>query len=123
MDVNVLLKEIQQDISEGRKPFLLIGSAGITDVGAIDPLDKLADVAEKYNLWFHVDGAYGGFFMLADETKDQFKGIERSDSLVIDPHKGMFLSYGTGAVLVKNVDALRESHKYCLLYTSDAADE
>ena len=120
MDVDILLEEIRKDISEGRKPFLLIGSAGTTDVGAIDPLDKLADVAEEFNLWFHVDGAYGGFFILAEEVKHEFKGIERSDSLVIDPHKGMFLSYGTGAVLVKNVEALRESHKYQANYMQDA---
>lgn len=120
MDINELRKQIQKDIAEGKKPFLLIGSAGTTDVGAIDPLDDLANIAEEFNLWFHVDAAYGGFFMLTDQGKEKMKGIERSDSVVIDPHKGLFLSYGLGTVLIKNVKALQDAHRYQANYMQDA---
>lgn len=120
MDTNALRTQIQKDLAEGKKPFLLIGSAGTTDVGAIDPLEELADIAEEHDLWFHVDGAYGGFFMLADSVKSKLKGIERSDSLVIDPHKGLFLSYGLGTVLIKNVKAQQDAHFYQANYMQDA---
>lgn len=123
MDINELRKQIQKDLTEGKKPFLLIGSAGTTDVGAVDPLNDLADVAEEFNLWFHVDGAYGGFFMLTEQGKEKMKGIERSDSLVIDPHKGLFLSYGLGTVLIKNVQAQQDSHHYQANYMQDALND
>jgi aromatic-L-amino-acid decarboxylase len=123
MDVNELRKRIQKDVAEGKKPFLLIGSAGTTDVGAVDPLNDLADIAEEFNLWFHVDGAYGGFFMLTEQGKEKMKGIERSDSLVIDPHKGLFLSYGLGVVLIKNVQAQQDAHYYQANYMQDALNE
>lgn len=119
MDPVKLDELINEDRALGLNPFVLIGSAGTTDVGAIDPMNELADIAEKNNLWFHVDAAYGGFFILTDEIKSKFKGIERSDSLSIDPHKGLFLAYGTGAVLIKNVEALEKSHKYQANYMQD----
>lgn len=129
MDASSLGKMVQKDVAEGLKPFLVIGSAGTTDVGAMDPLDKIADVAEANDLWFHIDAAYGGFFILADvenpdgsTIKDTFKGIERSDSLAIDPHKGLFLSYGVGAVLIKNVKAQMNSHYYKANYMQDTFD-
>jgi glutamate/tyrosine decarboxylase-like PLP-dependent enzyme len=99
---------------------MVIGSAGTTDVGAVDPLDAIADVCVEFKLWFHVDAAYGGFFIMTDEVKSLFKGIERSDSLVIDPHKGLFLPYGTGAVLVKNGQQLFESQHMVASYLQDS---
>ncbi len=120
MDTKILRQQIQGDIESGKNPFLLIGSAGTTDVGAIDPLDDLADIAQEFDLWFHVDGAYGGFFNLTEDGQKKLKGIERSDSLVIDPHKGLFLSYGLGAVLIKNVKAQQEAHFYQANYMQDA---
>ena len=96
-------EQLAKDKANGITPFMLVASAGTTDVGAIDPLNELADLAEKYGLWYHIDGAYGGFFLLCDETKDKLKGINRADSVILDPHKGMFLPYGVGIVLVKNV--------------------
>ena len=107
-----LQKTIETDKANGLNPFLVIGTSGTTDTGVIDPLDAIADIAEANDLWFHVDGAYGGFFVLVDELKPLFKGIERADSVVIDPHKGLFLPYGLGAVLIKNVAAMHESHRY-----------
>jgi len=120
MDPEALDHQIKEDLANGLKPFLIVGSAGTTNTGVIDPLDEMADVAEKYDLWFHVDAAYGGFFMMVDELRPQFKGIERSDSITIDPHKGLFISYGLGAVLVKNVKAIFQSHHYLADYMQDA---
>lgn len=116
----MLQKHLEVDKIAGLHPFMVIASAGTTDTGAIDPLDKIADIAKAHNLWFHVDGAYGGFFILADSVKSKFKGIEKADSLVIDPHKGLFLPYGLGAVLVKDKEALLHSHHYTANYMQDA---
>lgn len=115
--------KIATDKKNGLTPFLVIASAGTTDTGAIDPLDTIADIAEKHNMWYHVDGAYGGFFILCDAKKHLFKGIEKADSLVIDPHKSLFLPYGLGAVLVKNKEAVFHSHVYRASYMQDAVKE
>ncbi|RMG76644.1 MAG: aminotransferase class V-fold PLP-dependent enzyme [Bacteroidetes bacterium] len=129
MDTQILKKLVEKDRAAGLKPFLVIGSAGTTDTGAIDPLNDIADIAEAHDLWFHIDAAYGGFFILADvenpdgtTIKDKFRGVERSDSLAIDPHKGLFLSYGLGAVLVKNVQAQMKAHYYRANYMQDTFD-
>lgn len=120
MDVAALRRQVEADKAAGLKPFLVVASAGTTDTGAMDPLNAVADVAEAHDLWFHVDAAYGGFFILLDDLKPLFAGIERSDSVAIDPHKGLFLSYGLGAVLIKNVKAQYESHYYRANYMQDA---
>lgn len=113
-----LENQINKDIRDGLNPFLIVATAGTTDTGAIDPLNEIADISEKYKLWFHVDGAYGGFFILTSK-KDLLKGIERADSLIIDPHKGMFMPYGVGAVLVKDKFAVLHSNHYTANYMQD----
>ena len=123
MDSRKLKEMVAEDKAAGLNPFLLVGSAGTTNLGAIDPLEDLADVAKKYDMWFHVDAAYGGFFMLVEELKPKFKGIELSDSITIDPHKGLFLSYGLGAILIKNVKALYDAHFYTASYMQDAFED
>jgi len=120
IDTIKLEQQIKADLSMGLHPFCIIGSAGTTDTGAIDPLEILGNLSKKYNTWFHIDGAYGGFFILVNSKKDAFKGIELADSLVIDPHKGLFLPYGLGAVLVKNKEAVFKSHHYFANYMQDA---
>lgn len=120
IDPDALRQHIATDRKLGLKPFLLIASAGTTDTGAIDPLDELATIAKNHDMWFHVDGAYGGFFILTDRAKSRFKGIEKADSLVVDPHKGLFLPYGLGAVLIKDKEALFHSHHYTANYMQDA---
>ena len=122
MDALALNLQIQSDIAANLHPFLIVASAGTTDTGAIDPLDAIADVAQQHQLWFHVDAAYGGFFILTSK-KDQFKGIERADSLIVDPHKGLFLPYGTGAVLIKNKAAALHSNYYEANYMQDATND
>lgn len=120
---SALGKQIQEDKTTGLIPFLVIASAGTTDVGAVDPLLEIAAIAQKENLWYHVDAAYGGFFILSEEKRHLFQGIEKADSLVIDPHKGLFLPYGLGAVLVKDKNAVFHSHHYTANYMQDAIDE
>ena len=120
IDTEKLEQQIKADLAQGLEPFCLIASAGTTDTGAIDPLDVLGDISKKYHTWFHIDGAYGGFFILVDAKKEAFKGIEKADSLVIDPHKSLFLPYGLGAVLVKDKKAVFKSHHYFADYMQDA---
>ena len=114
---------IKTDIESGLNPFLVVASAGTTDTGAVDPLDKIAEVSKKYKLWFHIDAAYGGFFIMVAHKKHLFKGIEKADSLVVDPHKGLFLPYGLGAVLVKDKKAVYHSNHYFANYMQDAFNE
>lgn len=113
---------IEKDEAAGLRPFLVVATAGTTDTGTVDPLNDIADVAAQHKLWFHVDAAYGGFFILTSK-KNLFKGIERADSLIIDPHKGLFLPYGVGAVLVKDSDAVLHSHYYTANYMQDGHNE
>lgn len=120
MDADYLERQIQEDVQNGLIPFIVIASAGTTDTGAVDPLDRIADICSQNQIWFHVDAAYGGFFNLLEEKKPLFKGIERSDSLVIDPHKGLFLPYGTGVVLVREGSNLFKSQHMAASYLQDA---
>ncbi|MBK8303336.1 MAG: aminotransferase class V-fold PLP-dependent enzyme [Chloracidobacterium sp.] len=113
--------QVAGDKADGLNPFLVVASAGTTDVGAIDTLKEIGEIARENGLWYHIDAAYGGFFILTDEGKEKLKGIETSDSLVIDPHKGLFLPYGLGVVLVKDAAALNASHFYTANYMQDAA--
>ena len=115
-----LADKIQEDTNKGLSPFMIIASAGTTDTGAIDPLEEMGEIAKANNLWYHIDGAYGGFFILSESKKHLFKGIEMADSLVIDPHKGLFLPYGLGAVLIKDKKAVFHSHHYTANYMQDA---
>jgi aromatic-L-amino-acid decarboxylase len=114
-------KAIKADLKKGRKPFFLVGNAGTTNSGAVDPLPQLADLAKKYGLWFHIDAAYGGFFNLCQEGKKVLKGLDRSDSIVLDPHKGLFIPYGSGSLLVKEGELLRSAHMLTAEYLMDHA--
>lgn len=120
MDTDHLRSTVEKDLARGIQPFLIVSSVGSTDTGAIDPLKEIAEIAKISGAWFHVDAAYGGFFTLLDEFRDAFAGIELSDSLVIDPHKGLFLPYGVGAVIVRDGAALHRSHQYQANYMQDA---
>ena len=111
MDVDALRLAIAADRARGLVPFMLVSSAGTTNTGAVDPLARIADVADAAGLWHHCDGAYGAFFYLVDELQATLRGMERADSLALDPHKGLFLPYGTGALLVRDGEALRAAHQ------------
>lgn len=119
MKSQILRDQIETDQHKGLIPLMIFASAGTTDLGAVDPLNDIADIAEKHALWFHVDAAYGGFFLLTDHGKEVMRGISRSDSVTIDPHKGLFLPYGLGAVLVKDGQKLYESQHMSANYLQD----
>jgi len=109
----VFLEEnIQTDLAAGKRPFLVIGTAGSVSTGAVDPLDELAAVCKKYDLWFHVDGAYGGFAAALPELKAQFAGLEAADSLAVDPHKWLYAPLEAGCALVKNPRHLTDAFSY-----------
>ena len=111
MPLAALRDAIAADRAAGLTPFMVVSSAGTTNTGAVDPLDAIADLCAAADLWHHVDGAYGAFFQLCDDTRDVLRGIERADSLTLDPHKGMFMPYGTGALLVPDGARLRAAHE------------
>ena len=108
--IDALEEAIARDRADGWTPFLIAGSAGTTATGAVDDLDALARISREETMWFHVDGAYGALFMLTERGRAALKGIEQSDSLILDPHKTLFLPFGTGAVLVRDASALRRAH-------------
>jgi aromatic-L-amino-acid decarboxylase len=111
LDPDALLAAIGHDRQRGLTPFAVVSTAGTTNTGAVDPLDAVADLCEREGLWHHVDGAYGAFFALSDDLRTVLSGLSRADSLTLDPHKGMFLPYGTGALLVRDGSALRAAHE------------
>jgi aromatic-L-amino-acid/L-tryptophan decarboxylase len=109
LDDAALRATIAADRASGGVPALVVGSAGTVNTGAIDPLDALADVAAAEGLWFHVDGAYGAFGVLDPAIAGRFAGMERADSLVLDPHKWLGVPVDAGCALVKRGDDLREA--------------
>lgn len=115
-----LAAAIEADRMAGLRPWLVVASAGTTDTGAIDPLDEVAEIASRAGCWLHVDAAYGGFFMLTERGRAAMKGIERSDSLILDPHKSLFLPWGSGVVLVRDVNALARANRYGGHYMQDS---
>ncbi|MBT8219825.1 MAG: amino acid decarboxylase [Bacteroidia bacterium] len=122
MKTELLEKKVSEDRAAGLNPFMVFASAGTTDTGAIDPLEDIGIIAQSNDLWYHIDAAYGGFFMLSDKYKALFQGTALSDSITIDPHKGLFLAYGIGAVLVKNTNALYQTNQYTAHYMQDAIE-
>ena len=114
--VDELIDAIAVDRRAGLTPFAVVSSAGTTNTGAVDPLEPIADVCDRESLWHHIDGAYGAFFFLCPELRGTLRGLPRADSLTLDPHKGMFLPYGTGALLVRDGAALRAAHEATAAY-------
>ena len=122
MDVGELKQLIEADVEENLQPWLVIASAGTTDTGAVDPIRPIASVAKRHKLWFHLDAAYGGFFLLCEHGRKQLDGIDLADSIVLDPHKGLSLPYGSGAVLIKDRNLLLQSNAYDAHYMQDAKE-
>ncbi|MFT7898847.1 aspartate aminotransferase family protein [Tenacibaculum ascidiaceicola] len=106
ISINKLKNAIAKDRLEGLQPFCYIASAGTTNTGTVDPLDEIADICEEEDLWFHIDGAYGGAAILAEKGAKALRGIERADSLTVDPHKWFYQPYEIGCLLVKDASWL-----------------
>jgi len=121
LDVGVLREAVGADRAAGRRPFCVVASAGTTNTGAVDPIAAVVDLARDERMWLHVDGAYGGLFQLTERGRAAFAGIERADSIALDPHKTMFLPYGTGCLLVRDAARLRAAHEVRADYLQDLA--
>ena len=109
MSVEALEQALEEDRRNDVRPWIVIASAGTVDTGAIDPLPEIAELCRRYGAWLHVDGAYGGLFALCDEGSTLLRGIELADSVALDPHKTLFLPYGTGAVVVRDGRLLQDA--------------
>lgn len=119
MSVSDLARLVAEDRRGGLQPWMVFASAGTVNTGAVDPLDEIADFAAPAGLWLHVDAAYGGFFILTERARRLLAGMARADSIVLDPHKGLFLPYGCGAVLVREGGLLREGFAFKSSYLED----
>jgi aromatic-L-amino-acid decarboxylase len=123
MDVAALERMLDEDRAVGLTPCMVVATAGTTNTGAIDPISQVAGVARRERLWLHADAAYGGSFQLTERGRERLAGIEHADSITLDPHKGMFLPYGTGCLLVRDVERLRRAHALGGHYLQDLADD
>jgi aromatic-L-amino-acid decarboxylase len=116
MRVDLLRQKIESDQREGLRPFCLVGSAGTVNTGVVDPLTEIADIAAEFDLWFHVDGAYGAPGSLAERKKHLFAGLERADSVSLDPHKWLYVPVDAGCLL------FRETHAARAAFSTEDAD-
>ncbi|MFD2561804.1 pyridoxal phosphate-dependent decarboxylase family protein [Aquimarina rubra] len=111
IDLIQLEHQIKTDIAKGFKPMCVVGNAGTVNSGAIDPLESISSICKKYNLWFHIDAAYGGCAANLPDTRELFKGFEKADSVAVDLHKWLFVPFEAGCVLVKDKEHLRQTFK------------
>lgn len=116
-----LESRIAEDFANGYKPFCVVGTAGTTNSGAIDDLEALADVCRRYGLWFHVDGAYGAAATFSDKHRNLVRGIEKADSVTIDPHKWLAMPFAAGIVLTRHTQSLRKAFEVSTPYMPRAA--
>lgn len=110
MNVQELENQIKTDLENGFTPFCIVGNAGTVNTGAIDDLNAIAKVAQKYSVWFHVDGAYGGLASSLPSLKAKYSGIEQADSIALDFHKWLYQPFEIGCVLVRDWGKLRQTY-------------
>ncbi len=112
MDVGALREQVAADRAAGDRPFIVVGTAGSVSTGAVDPLPELAAFCREQQLWFHVDGAYGGFAAAVPEAPDDLRALSDADSIAVDPHKWLYAPLEAGCALVRNAEALRRAFAY-----------
>ena len=112
LDVRQLRKQVEADAAAGDRPFLVVGTAGSVSTGAIDPLREIARVCREHDLWFHVDGAYGGFAAASPDAPEDVRGLDEADSVAVDPHKWLYAPLEAGCALVRNPEWLRGAFAY-----------
>jgi aromatic-L-amino-acid/L-tryptophan decarboxylase len=122
IDLDLLRTQLAADRAAALRPVCVAASAGTVNTGAIDPLDALADLCAAEELWFHIDGAYGGVGVLAEQTAGLYAGMERADSLAIDPHKWLYMPVECGCVFVRDAQAMRDTFSLTPPYLRDDAD-
>lgn len=108
--LDVLENQIKKDLENKLQPFCLIGNAGTVNTGAIDDLNALAEIAEKYGLWYHIDGAYGALAGILESLKKDYVGMQRADSIAIDFHKWLYVPFEGGCTLVRSWDILKRTY-------------
>ncbi|HSL12340.1 MAG TPA: aminotransferase class I/II-fold pyridoxal phosphate-dependent enzyme [Actinomycetota bacterium] len=123
IDVDALVRAIEQDLAAGARPFAIVAVAGATNTGAVDPIPAVADVAERFGLWVHVDAAYGGAVRLSERDAARVPGLERADSVTLDPHKWFFQPYDIGGLLVRRRDDLADTFHRAPEYLRSSHDE
>ena len=104
---DVLAAKITDDLSAGHLPICVVANAGTVNTGAVDSLGEVREIADRYNLWMHVDGSYGAFAILAPSVRELFAGIERADSVALDPHKWLYLPVDVGCVIYREPEKAR----------------
>ncbi len=109
--------KIEEDLRDGYQPFFVVGNAGTVATGAVDPLAQLAEVATRYNLWFHIDACYGGFAALAPSARHLFNAFPEAHSIALDPHKWLYLPADCGCILYRNPENARATFSYDAEYT------
>ncbi|MBY5164497.1 pyridoxal phosphate-dependent decarboxylase family protein [Salsipaludibacter albus] len=119
VDVAAMRRSIIDDLAAGDRPIALVGSAGTIGTGAIDDLEALADLADQFDLWFHVDGAIGAVGALADQLAPRFGGLSRADSIGLDPHKWLYVPIACGMLLVRDTTHLASSFHIDPTYTTE----
>ncbi len=112
IDVAVLREQIRSDIAAGDRPMMVAGTAGTVSTGAVDPLAEVAAVCREFDLWFHVDGAYGGLAAVLPDAPAEFVGLHEADSVAVDPHKWLYAPLEAGCALVRNAEKLRDAFSY-----------
>lgn len=121
MRMDALEVAVAEDRAQGRTPLCICANAGATNTGAVDPLGTLGSFAREEGIWFHVDGAYGGFAVLTQEGRDAFRGIHLADSVTLDPHKWLFQPYETGCLMVRDTRILEDAFRILPEYLQDTA--
>jgi aromatic-L-amino-acid/L-tryptophan decarboxylase len=112
MDVCALRQQVEADRAAGERPILVVGNAGTVSTGAVDPLSELAAICREFDLWFHVDGAYGAMAAILPEARHEFAGLSEADSIAMDPHKWLYAPLEAGCALVRNREKLRDAFSY-----------
>ncbi len=107
-----LRQTIADDLKSGLQPFCVVGSAGTVNTGAVDPLDEIADIANEFNLWFHIDGAYGALAALDETKRPLFRGLDRADSISLDPHKWLYVPIDSGCLLFRDEERARAAFSF-----------
>jgi aromatic-L-amino-acid decarboxylase len=123
MRVDVLEKTIQEDVAAGKRPCCVVASVGTTAVSAMDPVAEIAEISERYNLWLHVDAAYAGSSAILPEMRYILDGVERAQSLVINPHKWLYVSVDCSVLYTRYPDVLRQSSSLGAEYLRTAEDD
>jgi glutamate/tyrosine decarboxylase-like PLP-dependent enzyme len=112
VDLPVLHRTIEADMAAGDVPFMIVGTAGSVSTGAVDPLPELGALCRELDVWFHVDGAYGGFAAAVPEAPDDLRGLSHADSIAVDPHKWLYAPLEAGCALVRDPEHLRAAFAY-----------